>query len=155
MEFQNINHHITKFLKFLNIGDVLVEDLMGDHDWDNDSFLPMEWMQANWKLLVQREILGENCYLPPFFGSVRLFNRDKPTTHNLVAKIKNDPESSYGLGSFLTQIDVGKYWYKPPYNIAHLYLLADQNKSSRDPYYFPIDKVDFFIVEYEESPTLI
>ncbi len=55
----DITQHVEKFRGFLNISwDHVIYNIMEDHDWDEDGDLIDDWMQVNWELLVEREILG-------------------------------------------------------------------------------------------------
>lgn len=57
----DITEHIQKFRKFLNISfNYTISNIMDDHDWENDGYFIDDWMQINWEILVERELLGVN-----------------------------------------------------------------------------------------------
>jgi hypothetical protein len=151
---KKINSHINKFLKFLDATNPLVDELMLDHNWDDDLDLPTAWIQANWELLVQRELLGEESYLPPIIERTRILDSHEMPTHNLIAKVRDDSESTYVVDGFVTK-DGNFFAYRPPFNLASLIHLSDQMEQTRKPIYFPIDEVDFFIMDYKESLSLL
>src|SRR5947207_13788417 len=62
----NITTHIRKFRDFLNACWPNLDDLMADHDWDDDGWFIDNWMQVNWELLVERELLGKQYFLTHF-----------------------------------------------------------------------------------------
>lgn len=82
---QDITQHILFFRDFLNISwDHVIYNLMNQHDWDNDGDLIDDWMQVNWELLLERELLGKDLTLTQF-----------STTHLTKNILKNDIEPNF------------------------------------------------------------
>jgi hypothetical protein len=152
---KNINGHIMKFIKFLNVSELIVDELMADHDWEQDVNLSLEWMQANWELLVERELLSQNASLPPALERFHMLGPEKTPTHNLIIKEKANPDQTYVLAGFLNIDEKGSSAIRPPYNGVWLNLLKDQLKQWRPPHKFFLSEVDFFIVAYEATLELI
>lgn len=63
----DITNHIMLFREFLNISwDHVIYKIMDEHDWDDDGNFIYNWMQINWELLVERELLGKSFNLSQF-----------------------------------------------------------------------------------------
>ncbi|ADI38001.1 putative uncharacterized protein [Waddlia chondrophila 2032/99] len=63
----DITNHIMLFREFLNISwDHVIYKIMDEHNWDDDSDFIDDWMQINWELLVERELLENRFTLAQF-----------------------------------------------------------------------------------------
>ncbi|MDB6081208.1 MAG: hypothetical protein JWO53_480 [Chlamydiia bacterium] len=85
----NVTEHITKFRDFLCICWPSIDSLMADHDWSNDGKFTLNWLEVNWELLVERELLCGKGFLKSFgmspLASRVIFPNQKPT-HAVYAK---------------------------------------------------------------------
>jgi hypothetical protein len=151
----NVNSQLKSFLKFLNLSRGVLDELMENHDWNDDAEFIFDWMAVNWELLVQREILGEYASMPPVFSQQLILNSQIKPTHNLIVKLRDNPEATFALTGFVSKAESGVYHYMPPFDVADLCDIAVQNKTWRPPTYYPVAELDFFIMDYAESLSLI
>lgn len=56
MKKHDVSDVILKFRDFLLAAWVAIDAILISHDWDNDPYLIEDWLSANWKLLVERQI---------------------------------------------------------------------------------------------------
>lgn len=75
----DVTDHILLYLKLLNISWPSVE---------NDPDLAFDFRQVLWSLLVERELLGKNGYLPPLKNKVRIIDPD--ATFNYLITVRWD-----------------------------------------------------------------
>jgi len=52
---------ITRFRQLLNSSWSSFNEIMTAHDWDNDPYFIDDWLQANWDLLVCRQLVGQGA----------------------------------------------------------------------------------------------
>lgn len=57
---------IEQFRGFLNSAWPALTEVLNKHDWDNDAYFLEDWLDANWNLLVSRQLLGKEGGLQPF-----------------------------------------------------------------------------------------
>lgn len=57
---------VSCFRDFLNSSWSSLENVLNDHDWDNDPYFVEDWFDENWSLFVSRQILGKKGGLQPF-----------------------------------------------------------------------------------------
>lgn len=57
---------IGGFRDFLNSTWPVIAAILEDHDWDDDAYFLEDWLDANWQLLVARQLLGKDGDLQPF-----------------------------------------------------------------------------------------
>lgn len=50
---------LERFRSFLNSAWPAFEEILRQHDWDDDSYFIDDWLDANWDLLVCRQLLGK------------------------------------------------------------------------------------------------
>ena len=63
---ETIMRTIERFRDFLNAAWPPLTDVLGEHDWDNDAYFLEEWLDANWRLIVGRQLLGKEVDFQPF-----------------------------------------------------------------------------------------
>lgn len=88
----DITDYIISFRNFLNSSWPYLDALMENHDWDKDGNFIDDWVQANWELLIEREILGKDKYLLPLEWNNRMFFSTKYAKYKIVCKITGDVE---------------------------------------------------------------
>ena len=74
----NITEQICLFRNFLVSAWPYLDLMMKNHDWDNDGRFVGEWIQVNWELLVERELLGKNHGTLTQFSLTHLSKRILP-----------------------------------------------------------------------------
>jgi hypothetical protein len=79
-----ITSHILNFRNFLNSSWPLLDALMEVHDWDEDGNFTLDWIQANWEFLIERELLGEGRYLLPIERNNRITFLDGCVKYEIV-----------------------------------------------------------------------
>lgn len=57
---------IGRFRFFLNSAWPEIVKILDVHDWDDDAYFLEDWLDANWRLLVARQLLGKDNDLQPF-----------------------------------------------------------------------------------------
>ena len=68
----DITGQVQKYREFLNISwNYVYCQILHHHDWNRDSDFLDDWMQINWEILVERELLGVNQSLSQLSGIAR------------------------------------------------------------------------------------
>ena len=130
---KNINLQIENYREFLNFCWPSVEKAMSQLDWDSDAYWADDFMQANWKLLVERALLADSeCFQDYGFGKPI----HKNNTHKLVC-IYN--QNRY-LFRCLSTIENEGSVLKPPFN--KVYAWDEQNNKGE---YFSLQDLEFDI----------
>ncbi len=154
----DVTSHIIKFRDFLISCWPKLEELMEEHDWDDDGNFIIDWLQANWEFLVERELLGKGNYLPLFTWGGRKTSSEKAANYKIVCQIDNKDclidkftktrnfanEELY-ISVFLTPMGTS-YWWHPPFDYVNLRTL-DQKKL----YTVPFDSVRFILKKNSEE----
>lgn len=151
----DITEHIRKFRNFLNICWPCLDELMENHDWNEDGRFIDDWLQLNWELLVERELLGNEGVLTQFSGTYLRFritsHQNKPI-YKVVARSNKPifdirrPEISFSsikqplrLYSFCTYKS-GAFGLYPPFDLANLVI-----DSTKELFVFPLDNLQFYL----------
>jgi hypothetical protein len=132
---------------------------MENHDWDNDLRFTDDWLQANWELLVERQLLKREGYLNTFcmfYECDRYTQKDAKVTHEIICRSKNNGcliDGGTGkiipVGTrlvfyvFLKKMDVS-YGLYPPFDTAGVF---SRDGKKRSLYLVPVDDVEFFMEE--------
>jgi hypothetical protein len=66
---------IERFRNFLNSAWPALTEVLGEHDWDDDAYFLEDWLDANWNLLVCRQLLGKGSVLQPFAIATNEINK--------------------------------------------------------------------------------
>ena len=156
----DITTHIRKFRDFLNACWPHLDDLMADHDWDDDGRFIDDWMQVNWELLVERELLGKQRFLTPlstFYSRARITSPHQKANYIVYAKSDKQlfdmrqpgvllpQDKTLRLYSFCKRLKNGFGLY-PPFDLADV--VVDSTKKS---YIVPFDDVRFYLDTVSES----
>lgn len=151
---KNITNFVLKFLEFINKSGVCVDDLMVAHDWDNDGFFSIHWMQANWKFLIENEFLSEKDCITPFSILVneKFIVENKKSLYCVFVEWRGDikdmksnviieKSDKYRLLSFTNVTDLN-----PPYKFAEIYCDRIKNRFAVE-----VDKVDFIMAPFDRN----
>lgn len=133
----NITKHIRKFQKFLVVCDPYVRELMEDHDWDEDPRLFGDWVQVNWELLVEREILEGHYFLTSFsegYVENRITSPEETPDYTVAGRSAaplldicsnkmvslDNKKMQFQLFSLVSRDSLGRLSMTAPYDIAYL-----------------------------------
>lgn len=153
----DVTNHIEKFRHFLITVWEDLENLMEYHDWDNDGKFIHDWLQINWELLVERELLGKNDFLASFGYKPLDFrisrHNNKPnyfiqaTSDKAILDLKgNFPipfEKGLRLKIFLAEAR-SAYGPYPPFDVARLIL-----DSTNELFLAPVSLLRFKLVKFK------
>lgn len=155
MKIQEITHQINLFREFLIASWPFLDKLMKNHDWDNDVNFTEDWVEANWELLVEREILGKGATITPLSISEnqRVFNKGIEPNYSVVTLLPNEMYDlhskkiitnniSYRLIGFCTSLERGGFGLYPPFDVA---ILTNDNKKPKDIYKTSCVSLSFFL----------
>lgn len=68
---------IERFRLFLNLSWPIFDKILTHHDWDTDAYFFEDWLDANWNLLVCRELLGKGADLQPLSIGTNEIQKDR------------------------------------------------------------------------------
>lgn len=153
MQMTNVTSQILKFRDFLihSWGDL--DNLMSNHDWDDDGGFIEEWLQVNWEFLVERELLETKGFLKSYtYDNFRITHPNAVPTHEIICKAKrNKPliddrtqqvistDIKLGFGGLEKKLDLG-YGRYPPFDYV-----TGITQDKKHFYEIYIENVDFFI----------
>ena len=148
----DITQHIRTFRNFLNAAWPNLDALMEAHDWDEDGGFTVDWIQVNWELLVERELLGKENFLAPLEWNNRITFPEKHAKYKVICKIPDGLEikdwilksNNYEgeellISGFCTPRGIS-YGLYPPFDFVEL---CSPNK--KKIYIIPIDSCRFFL----------
>ena len=88
----DITNHIIKFRNFLNASWPCLDELMDNHEWDDDGGFIDDWIQCNWEFLVERELLNKQGHLFPLEWNSRITEYRGQRLYQITCTIKKDIE---------------------------------------------------------------
>ncbi|CUI18081.1 hypothetical protein PNK_p0027 (plasmid) [Candidatus Protochlamydia naegleriophila] len=147
-----VNQQIEHFRQFLIAAWPSLDNLMENHDWDDDGDFIDKWLQVNWEFLVERELLGPNNYLNSygFFKALRVTNPDARANYQIICKPKNNlilidnktkipisKEHELIFKIFLSQYET-TYGLYPPFDYACL-----KSIGNKEHFYVSIQDIEF------------
>ncbi len=160
----DITQHVEKLRNFLNISwNHVIYNIMEDHDWDDDGWFLNDWIQVNWELLVEREMLGRNLGLSQLStvylgGSILhperapeyvVFARFEEGLKDVKSQKALPDKKSLRLFSFNVLSGENKgLAFGPPFDLA---CLVDDE--TNDLYTVPVSEVRFFLHEIRGNHT--
>ncbi|CCB91869.1 unknown protein [Waddlia chondrophila 2032/99] len=128
---------------------------MENHNWDSDVSLIDDWLEVNWKLLIERELLEGNGVLAPlslsvsdifFSSSLKKYAIEARITEHEISKFFEFRLSSslrFRLFGFSTKLKNSGFGLYPPFDTADLVL-----DSKKEIYSIPFEYLEFYLVEY-------
>lgn len=150
---KNITEHIKNYRNFLNASWPFLDDLMVNHDWDEDEDFIGDWLQVNWEFLVERELLGGNGFLTQFsttYLSGRITQPEAKPNYTVIAKFEREVIDIrkqsiiqfdkdlrlYGFSTFKN----GGFGLYPPFDLADLVI-----DSKKEIFTVPINDLIFYL----------
>ncbi|MCH1430721.1 MAG: hypothetical protein GWP59_08715 [Chlamydiales bacterium] len=154
----DLTKQIFIFRDFLVASWPYLDDLMDNHDWEDDGWFIQDWLDINWQHLVGREVLGKgNGYitnLSPFspkssfmegpIYSVIAKSRNNEPLLDLRGKEKILNDDDLRLSGFCTIYEEVGFGLYPPFDIATLTM---GNTSKPRQYEVELDKLEFHLKE--------
>lgn len=150
-----LNKQVDLFRQFLNSSYSSVDELMEYHDWDNDMDLTLDWIQTNWELLFERELLGKNKYLTPLSVplSTRVTKKNTIPKYSVNTKISKDmldmrterllpKNKDLRFFGFCSACKEGGFGFYPPFDLANLVL-----DLTKEIFTVPLSELEFFLVK--------
>ena len=139
---KNITDTIVHFRKYLLVIWDDIDNLMSHHDWEDDGYFIHNILQANWELLVEKQLLEPNEILTPYssyYGSKPVLHKNGVPTHRVICKVKDDRQL---------------------YSIPHKKLIPENStlifrillrafKEGSDGLYPPFDAVDLITADHK------
>ncbi len=153
----DITLHIRKFRLFLITLWPHLDQLMEFHDWNNDIDFMDDWLDANWQILVEREILGNEGVLSPL--SVPLSDnfvnnsKKKFTVKVKLSEFAKTTHAEWGFSTneslrffgFCTNLDRGGVGIYPPFDFASLV-----QEPEKKIFHVPFFALKFYLVNFSE-----
>ena len=163
----DITSHIIKFRDFMNASWPFLDDLMEEHDWENEPYFTLDWLQANWELLVERELLGEHGYLTEFSMSMvtsRYRNPDAKAIYAVVVKpviqlidlYKNTvipSDENLIFYSFKSACKGGGFGLYPPFDLVCIGIATKKETTSKNLFLVPLKNLIFYLDHYPTTCT--
>lgn len=113
-------------------------------DWDQDPYFFDDWLQANWELLVERQILKLGQTLVPYGYGGSPENRyrlcDKPASHMIICSA-NSGHSYHGQFLCFASKSNGNVKISPPFDFANIKDLGSKEIKS-----VPVGELEFDVV---------
>ena len=144
-----------KFRLFLIASWPHLDSLMESHNWDEDGGFTLNWLQANWEILVERELLGDETFLMPLSVplTTRVINKNARAKYSVMTYISRDmpdcrtekklPQNCtlrfFGL---LSALKAGGFGLYPPFDFVHLVL-----DSTKETFIVPFSGLQFHLIE--------
>lgn len=88
----DITYQVRHFRDFLVSAWPYLDQMMNNHDWEDDGWFSDEWIQANWEFLIERELLGNRGSLDPLDGSDRITFPELSATYKVVCDVTKGVE---------------------------------------------------------------
>ncbi|MEQ6205022.1 hypothetical protein ABMC88_18455 [Sulfitobacter sp. HNIBRBA2951] len=135
---------ILLFQKFLLASWPQLALIMNDHDWDDDPYFIDYWIQANWELLVEHQLL-DDVILPAYGYDVdpnaRYKKKGSAPTHYIACK-PNSTKDALVFVCFAAKngCDIS---LAPPFDIVRV-----RCEKTLELSYMPLESVKFFLVKF-------
>lgn len=154
----DVTQHILNFRELLCDIANSVDNLMDNHDWDNDSIV-INWVNVNWELLVGKAIFKDQHSITQLVSTNphwKILPSKKKADYTVVAfsknadvrdPLKNEPipiQNGIRIIGFSSIVDNIGYGLYPPFDIADLY-----NEKTRKSYAAKINDLQFFAMPYD------
>jgi hypothetical protein len=151
-----LTQQVELFRKFLIYNSPILDKMMDQHNWDNDMDLMLDWIQVNWELLVERELLGKELFLTPLSipMKTRVTNKDARPNFSVNTHIEKDvvdlkkgaiipKNKTMRFCGFCSSLNNGFGLY-PPFDLATLYL-----DLTRETFITPVLDVKFYLLNLD------
>lgn len=143
----SIEEIILNYRNFLIISWACISEILYELDWDQSPYFLDEWMQANWELLVEKQI--DQAYILASYGydsspECRYSDEDSLVTHHIVCWEKNNTQGTkYIFLCFVTK-EGEVYKIAPPFNFVDV-----ENSATGNREVLPLSKISFTVEQIE------
>ena len=145
MNCMTVNQLIFNFHGFILACWPQLSVIMENLDWDNEPYFVEDWIQANWELMVERQLLSNDHFLLPYGYGVgtehRHTNIGKLATHRVIATLKRKNEK-YRFLCF-TSKNSGAIKFEVPFELVSI-----KNLSTGAISHAELDKVEFSVESF-------
>ena len=83
----DITYQVRHFRDFLVSAWPYLDQMMNNHDWEDDGWFSDDWIQVNWEFLIERELLGISRYLAPLSRNQRITFPEVSATYKIVCDV--------------------------------------------------------------------
>lgn len=158
----NITIQVQKFRNFLVASWPYLDDLMDEHDWDEDVDFIDDWLQVNWKFFVGRELLSKkdlllfwnlnqhcdhlNWDLIQQYEEQKIYTVFVETSETIDFRTQESISlaEKYRMGGFYSMQRWEGYDVNPPFD-----LIAIINDQTKESFLVPLDTAEFFLEEID------
>ncbi|MFT5318007.1 MAG: hypothetical protein ACI8RA_001268 [Chlamydiales bacterium] len=155
LEGLDVTKQINLFRDLLSSSWPKIDLLMEDHDWDADFGIAYdEWIQVNWELFVEKELLPEGSYLRSLSntGASRVTHKEVEADFSVIARTTRvthcldtnesvSKNEEFCLFGFVSQIEGGGWQWRPPFDFAKLISCSGKRKFYR----LGVEDLSFFL----------
>ena len=153
---QRLTKQMNLFRDFLIATWPHLDKAMEEHDWEDDLDLSDDWIQMNWKMFVERELLGIHAQLSPLSIWIdEKYFENKKKHYTVVTEMTSEVLDAsthkplpvnipLRLIGFYAPIKYTSFGLYPPFNIALLY--HDETKKL---YYLYNENFEFYLLEWD------
>ncbi len=140
-----INEIVLNYRSFLISSWTCLSEILIKLDWDESPYFLDDWMQANWELLVEKQI--DSSYILASYGfnnspQCRYLGKDKTVTHRIICW--ENKEIKYIFLCFTTKKD-GRYEIRPPFNYVNV-----ENFVTGERSVLPLNQLNFMVEEVND-----
>ena len=137
-----VHQLILNFQQFMLACWPHLTQIMQNLDWDNDPYFVDNWIQANWELMVEKQLDRERITLLPYgydsSPNSRYTRVGASATHRVMCKLK-DTENWLAFVSFISKAG-HELKLEPPFDYVCV-----KNLNTNETTLWLIDDVEFFI----------
>lgn len=141
----SINQLIINFRSFLIACWPSMSEILEQLDWDESPYFLDDWIQANWELMVEKQILDPGQLLVPYgycsSPECRYTYKDENLTHRVTCKKNGQPVPQYNFFCFVAKSD-GVSKIEPPFDFVNV-----EDFKTGDRLSLPFKDVDFLVQE--------
>lgn len=133
---------ILNYRNFLLGGWASLSEVLAILDWDSSPYFIDEWMQANWELLVERQIEGEIGLLPYGFDHsdrAKYLHTNKKSTHRITCSPREEIEKKYTFLCFTSKVGDG-FENGPPFDYVYV-----EDSLTKMRFSIPLDDLSFAV----------
>lgn len=144
------------FREFLIVALPHLDNVMEEHDWDDDPGLSDDWEQMNWEMLVERELFGSDAQLSPLsIWMDKSYFNDEKKHFIVVTKLNSEfldvrTQKILPTGvplrftGFRGPSKLGGFGFYSPFNAVSLY-----DKEKKDFYTIINEGLEFYLIDWD------
>lgn len=145
-----IDEIVLNYRKFLIAGWSYISEILINLNWDESPYFLDEWMQANWELLVEKQIDNELVLASYGFDNsarCRYSDKNKIVTHQIICWDKERiSESKYIFLCFTTKVNQ-RFEIAPPFDYVNV-----EDFLTKERLVLPLGKLNFSLDQIIKIP---